>query len=368
MSNTVFDVVELREALHKIPELACHETKTSNFIAEHLEQIGLKPIRGIATTGVVAYIEGEEPGPTVLLRVDMDALPFKIDGKDVAIHACGHDSHTAMGLAVASRLVGKVKKGKVKLFFQPAEETLEGAKRAIEDGVLDDVDIAFGAHVRPIQDIPDGTVCPSVKYTATAFCNVYLKGKTAHGSRPHLARSTVEAAVLSANAINSIWMNPAKSWSCKVTAIECPSTSPNIISDKGKLVLDIRAQDNPTMDELIEKTKRAVDGACRAVDVEYEFDFPQGVTPAPEYDPAMVQQARETIVEVLGKEKLAEPCAGGGEDFNYFVKAKPGLPNTYLGIGTGVCPGLHDPTMTMNAESLRNGVDVLEKLILKQVS
>lgn len=362
-----FDVVELRTELHEIPELGFQEKKTSDYVAKKLEELGLKPIRGIGGTGVVAYIEGTEPGPTVMLRADMDALPFNIDGKDVAIHACGHDSHMAMGLTTASRLIGKVKKGKVKLFFQPGEETLFGAVKCIEDGVLDDVDIAIGAHVRPIQDIPDGTVCAAVRHTSSTFCYVNLKGLTAHGSRPHLGHSVVEAAALATNAINSIWVNPNKAWSCKVTSIDCLSPAPNIIADKGRLILDIRAQDNETMKELLDKMKKAVEGACAAVSVECEITFPSGVNPAAVYDEQLVDEVRETIKEVLGEEKLAKDCGGGGEDFHFFVQKKPTIKTAYIGVGTGVTPGLHDPTMTMNPESLRNGVDVLEKVLLKLV-
>ena len=153
MDTKDFDVVAMRTDLHQIPELGFNEHKTSDYVAAKLKEMGLEPIRGIGGTGVVAYIDGTEPGPTVMLRADMDALPFVIDGKDACIHACGHDSHTAMVLATAAKLIGHVKKGRVKLFFQPAEETLFGALKSYDDGVLDDVDYAFGAHVRPIQHI-----------------------------------------------------------------------------------------------------------------------------------------------------------------------------------------------------------------------
>lgn len=239
MDTKDFDVVAMRTDLHQIPELGFNEHKTSDYVAAKLKEMGLEPIRGIGGTGVVAYIDGTEPGPTVMLRADMDALPFVIDGKDACIHACGHDSHTAMVLATAAKLIGHVKKGRVKLFFQPAEETLFGALKSYDDGVLDDVDYAFGAHVRPIQDIPDGTVCAAVRHTSSTFCIVELKGKVAHGSRPHLGASVVEAAVLATNAVNSLWVNPNKAWSAKVTSIDCASTATNIIPDKGKMILDI---------------------------------------------------------------------------------------------------------------------------------
>lgn len=367
MSNKDFDVVQLRTELHEMPELGFHEEKTSDYIAEKLKKLGLNPQRGIGGTGVVAYIDGQEPGPTVMLRADMDALPFTIDGKPCSIHACGHDSHCAMVLETASRLVGNVKKGRVKLFFQPGEETLMGAVKSIEDGVLDDVDIAFGAHVRPIQDIPDGTVCPAVNHTGNTFLYVNLKGKTAHGARPHLGNSVVEAAVLATNALNSIWLNPAKVWSAKVTSIKCASDAPNIIADKGQMVLDIRGQDNETMKEELEKVERAIKNACACVGVECELVYPGGIIPAADYDEELVKEAADTIKEVLGEEKLAKPCGGGGEDFHFFVQKKPSIRSAYIGVGAGVTPGLHDPRMTMNPESLRNGVAVLEKLVLKHV-
>ena len=103
MDTKDFDVVAMRTDLHQIPELGFNEHKTSDYVAAKLKEMGLEPIRGIGGTGVVAYIDGTEPGPTVMLRADMDALPFVIDGKDACIHACGHDSHTAMVLATAAK-------------------------------------------------------------------------------------------------------------------------------------------------------------------------------------------------------------------------------------------------------------------------
>lgn len=367
MSEKDFDVVQMRTELHEMPELGFHENKTSEYVVNKLKKLGLTPQTGIGGTGVVAYIDGTEPGPTVMVRADMDALPFVIDGKPCSIHACGHDSHTAMLLATAAKLIGKIKKGRVKLFFQPAEETLMGALKSIEDGVLDDVDIAFGAHVRPVQDIPDGTVCAAVRHTSSTFVEVELKGKTCHAARPHLGCSTVEAAVLVTNAVNAIWMNPGKVWSAKVTGITCAASATNIIPDSGRMTLDCRAQDNPTMKEMLEKVERAVVNAAASVGVEATVKYPGGVIPAAEYDEDLVAETAGIIKDVLGAEKLSKDCGGGGEDFHYFVQKKPSIRTAYIGVGTGVTPGLHDPMMTMNPESLRNGVAVLEKLVLNQV-
>ena len=140
--SKILDPVALWQDLHQIPELAMQEVKTPAYVAKTLEDLGIPVTRNVGGTGVVGYIRGEEPGPVLMLRADMDALPFTIDGKECAIHACGHDSHTAMLLAAASRLVGTIKKGAVKLVFQPAEENITGATAMIKDGVLDDVDYA----------------------------------------------------------------------------------------------------------------------------------------------------------------------------------------------------------------------------------
>lgn len=368
MAHTEFDVVQLRTDLHQMPELGFQEVRTSDYVAKKLEELGLKVIRGIGGTGVVAYIDGEEPGPTVMMRADMDALPYVINGEHVNIHACGHDCHTAMGLTIASQMIGKVKKGRLKMFFQPAEEVLTGAIRCIEDGVLDDVDIAVGAHVRPIQDIPTGTVCPSVNHTSSTFMHVTLKGLTAHASRPHLGHSTVEAAVLATNAVNSIWMDPSKAWSAKVTNINAAAAAANIVPDHGSMVLDVRAQTNPLMKELLEKIENCIVNAAKCVNCEAEVTTPGGVIPAAEYDEGLVEEMRETIVETLGPDKLARPCGGGGEDFHYFVQKKPGLKAVYIGVGAGATPGLHHPQMTLDAEQLRLGVKVLVAFLTKKLS
>ena len=104
--SKILDPVALWQDLHQIPELAMQEVKTSAYVAKTLEDLGIPVTRNVGGTGVVGYIRGEEPGPVLMLRADMDALPFTIDGKECAIHACGHDSHTAMLLAVGDRVIG----------------------------------------------------------------------------------------------------------------------------------------------------------------------------------------------------------------------------------------------------------------------
>ena len=114
------NAASMRDELHEIPELGFEEFKTSDYVADKLQKLGIEFVRGVGGTGVLGIIRGAEPGPVMLLRADMDALPFKnADGSIERVHACGHDGHTAMLLAAASRLVGKIRRGTLKLLFQP---------------------------------------------------------------------------------------------------------------------------------------------------------------------------------------------------------------------------------------------------------
>ena len=182
---TALNVKEIYHDLHQMPELGLEEYKTSAYLADAMEKLGYDVTRNVGVTGVVAIEKGEEEGPVMLLRADMDALPFVIDSKPVNIHACGHDAHSAMLLAAASVLKGKIKRGTLKILFQPAEETLKGALGIIDAGVLEDVDMALGLHIRPVQDIPFGTLSPVVKHSSSTFVKVILYGRIEHASGPH---------------------------------------------------------------------------------------------------------------------------------------------------------------------------------------
>ena len=307
------DVVEIWNELHRMPEPGMKEFKTGDFLADALEKLGYEVTQGVGKTGVVGVVRGNEPGPVVMLRADMDALPFKNeDGSIEYVHACGHDSHSAMVLTAAAELVDKVKKGTLKILFQPAEETLEGALAVMKDGVIDDVDIALGLHVRPVQDIPAGTCCAALRHSASTFLCVEIEGKSAHAARPHLGVNCAEAAALITNAICAIKMNPALTWSCKVTSISAVSSASNIIPDRGELVLDVRAQTNELMDELLEKVRRAIEGAASSIGAKATIKFPGGVIPAAIYDEDLVAEVAQTIKEELGADKLA-PTAVAAE-------------------------------------------------------
>lgn len=361
------DVVAIWKELHQMPELGMHEFKTSAYLADALEKLGYEVTRNVGGTGVVGIKRGTEPGPVLMLRADMDALPFKNeDGTIECVHACGHDAHCAMMLTVAAELVDKVRKGTLKILFQPAEETLQGALAMLEAGVLDDVDIALGMHVRPVQDMPAGTACAAIRHTSSTFVHIDVQGRSAHASRPHLGVNCAEAAALITNAICAIKLNPAAVWSCKVTSIQANSAAYNIIPDRAKLTLDVRTQTNELMDELIEKIRVAAECAAKSVGATAEVK-PGSIIPAAVYDEDLVEEVARTIREELGEDKLAKDCGGGGEDFHHFKKAKPQLKAAYFGVGAGCTPGLHARNMTFDERQLANGVKIMVAMALKKI-
>lgn len=363
-----FDVVKLREDLHQMPELGFEEKKTAEYVAERLKELGYEVTTGIAGTGVMGVMKGTEPGPVLMLRADMDALPFKnADGSIERIHACGHDGHTAMLLAAAKELAGQVRRGTLKLLFQPAEETLRGAFEVIKTGVADDVDIALGCHIRPIQDCTPGHLCAAVMHQSSTFVQIEIDGRATHASRPHLGVNAAEAAALVTLAVAAIKLDPNKRWSCKVTSIYTPSTAANIIPDHATLKLDVRTQTDELMNEALEKIKMAANGAAASVGATAEVSLPGPIMLAAVYDDELKADVIESITRLFGADHLDPDCVAGGEDFHFYRNCKKHPKVAYFGVGVGAAPGLHARDMHFDSQYLRNGVKVLVDMAMKKV-
>ena len=362
----ILDSTQIRRELHPLAEIGMNVKNTSAYVAKKLEELGLEPQRIGDTYGLAAYIDSGAPGPVIALRADMDALAFEKDGKPVAIHACGHDSHMAMLLEAASRLIGKVKRGKVKLIFQPAEETLAGAEALIKAGVLDDVDTIIGAHGRPVQDLKAGTLCPAVKHGASCYMTVTIHGKSAHASRPHLGVNALCVANAIINAVSQIHMDPTLSWSAKPTQLHADDGAHNIIPATATLTIDTRAQTNEVMAGLRAKLEQIFKSIPEAYGATAEVQY--SVTcPAANLDPDVTEELAQCIRETAGADKLAPACGGGGEDFHFYKLAKPSMKNGYFGVGTGITPGLHKINMTMDDTLLPLGAAVFVKYVLNHL-
>ena len=205
----------LRRDFHKHPEIGLKEFRTANIVAKELSGLGMEVKTGVGQTGVVGLIEGKAPGPVVLLRVDMDALPIQEEtGAEYAsenpglMHACGHDGHVAVGLTVA-RILNEHRNefcGTVKMVFQPGEEGLGGAEKMIADGVLQDppADVALGLHVWNEKPVGWIGVVPGPVMAAADTFTVKITGRGGHGAVPDLTADPIVAAAQVVTALQSI--------------------------------------------------------------------------------------------------------------------------------------------------------------------
>jgi len=355
-------VIELYDYLHTIPELGYEEHKTAAFLADELKKAGFSVTTHVGdTTGVVGVYDSGAKGPVLALRGDIDALGHIVDGKLCAMHTCGHDAHSSMVLAAAEELVktGAISKGKLKIIFQPAEEIGTGALAMINGGAIEDVDMIFGLHLRPIEETTMGKATPALYHAASERLKAVFHGVAAHGARPHLGVNAIDAAVAAITAVNAIHLNPTESYSIKATQIIADAGVTNAIPSEATVIWDVRSEFNPTMEKLLEKAKSAIIAGAATVgatvDVTNYFAIP-----AAEYSDEAIDVLTKAIIKVYGNEGLCPPIkTTGGEDFHYYIKEKPSIKAGYFGLGCDLTPGLHNPAMKFNKEALEQGKNVL---------
>ncbi len=359
-------VQALYATLHAMPELGLKETRTAAFLAQQLAQAGYAVQTGVGGTGVIGLLRGDRPGPVLALRADMDALKHLVEGQERAIHSCGHDAHSAMVLCVAELAARQqLAAGTLKILFQPAEETLAGALALIDAGAIADVDALVGIHLRPEQEAKKGQATPALCHGSSSRIETTIEGVAAHAGRPHLGGNAIDAAAAVVNAINAIHMNPVVPYSIKVTKLLAGGAATNLIPDKAEMAIDVRAQQNLLMDDLLRKAEAAIANAAAAVGAKVVTRIKRGA-PAAEYAPEMVALAREAIVAVLGEPGLLPPLiTPGAEDFHFYIKHKPALKAAYIGLGCDLTPGLHHPQMKFDPGSLIHGVNILLYIVNK---
>ena len=356
-------VEKIYDKLHRIPETAFNEFKTSKYIIKQLKKLDYE-IEIVPETGIIATLDSMNPGTVFGVRADIDALPFSIDGNTVNIHACAHDANAAMVLAMAKEISETgIDKGKLVILFQPAEEDLGGADLLINSGKINNVEEMVGIHLRPIQEAALGEASPALMHGGGCALQVKIKGVAAHGARPHLGISSLDAAVAAVNAVNAVRVAPLVSHSIKVTKIQSEGSAPNIIPDTTNMVFDIRAQDNTVFDELLKKAITAVTETAKAFGASAEFE--QDGTPAADYDDKLVEVTSNAIETVLGK-ALPPLVTPGSEDFHFYSK-RLGIKTSYIGLGANLKPGLHHPEMSFDLKALTQGKDILKTIVLAKL-
>lgn len=355
-------VKEIRNYLRAIPESGGYEEKTSSYLASALEKSGYEVTRNIGGYGVIGVLRGKDKGLIVGLRGDMDALSFMIDGKKTAVHACGHDANCAMVLAAAEKIAEKgIKKGALKIIFQPDEEGLNGAKKIVESGQVKDLEYLIGIHLRPIQEAKLGEATPSLVHGAATLVNGKIIGKVAHGARPHLGVNAIDAGAMVVNAVNGINEDPNKSWSAKTTKFVSDGLVTNAIPGGVALSFDLRAESNALMKSILEKVFDIVENLPKSIGAKGLIEY-FGEVPGAEYDGEVVAILERAIKEAMGEKALLPPIlTPGGDDFHFYKRLMPSLKTGYVGIGADLTPGLHDPDMKFNDEALPNGVKIIVK-------
>ncbi|WP_392566485.1 amidohydrolase [Utexia brackfieldae] len=362
-------VLDHYKYLHTIPELGFAEHKTAAYISQQLKHAGYQVTDNVnGTTGIMAVYDSGKPGPTLALRADMDALGHIINGQHCAMHTCGHDAHSAMALTTAEEVMQQhlVKKGRIKFIFQPAEELGTGALALINGGVIDDVDMIIGLHLRPKDECPKGFASPAMYYSASTTITADFIGIPAHGARPHLGVNALDAASIAIQAVNTIHLNPALNYSAKATRCICDAGVTNAIPAKAHVCWDLRAPTNQAMTELKEKVLKSIDFAAQSVGATVDAAVTKEI-PAAEINQEVTDIIALAIKDVLGEAGLKAPIhTPGGEDFFNYPRERAQVKAGFWGLGVDLLPGLHHPDMHFDTDALEIGVNV-SKACVKRV-
>ena len=368
------EMKDWRRWMHRNPELQfdCH--KTAGFVMERLRDFGVDEIHeGIATSGLVALINGQGDGPTIGLRADMDALPItETSGVDHAsqvpgkMHACGHDGHTTMLLGAARYLAETRRfKGRVALIFQPAEEGGGGAEVMVKDGVLDrfGIEQVYALHNAPGIPVGHFMTTPGPIMAAADTFEIHVVGQGGHGAMPHETCDPVVAAVSIVQAIQTIVSrnhHAAEDLVISVTQIHTGSAD-NIVPDRAYICGTVRSFDAGVQAMVIRRMQEIADGTALSYGVEVRLDFQLGY-------PATVNHAAETdfaadVAREISGDAAVDARSGkemGAEDFAYMLQARPG---SYLFLGQGDGAGLHHPAYDFNDEVAPIGASFFARLV-----
>ncbi|CEE00152.1 MULTISPECIES: amidohydrolase [Bacillaceae] len=350
--------------LHENPEISWNEVETTKYIKSFLKSENLKPKTFENMTGL--YVDIGKGTPRVGFRTDMDALWQEVDGKFQANHSCGHDGHmtVALGVVLLLKDLAPTLPGAVRIIFQPAEEKAQGAKAMVEQGVVDSLQFLYGAHVRPLVELKDGTFAPALHHGAAKLFSGKIQGVEAHGARPEEGKNAIEIASAIIDGLKRIWISPTEQASIKMTQLHAGGTATNIIPANATFSIDARAQTNATMEVLTSGFEKVITAVSMMYDVSIPYQVDAHVAAA-QVDDTAKMILKEAIIDVIGEENCAqEVITPGGEDFHFYTFLKPQLKTTMLGIGCGVTPGLHHPNMVFNQDRLSTSSVIITRALV----
>ena len=351
-SQAIDQLLEIRRHLHAHPELSGAEHHTAALVAGELRRLGWRVQVGVGRTGVVAEL-GTSNGPAIGLRVDMDALPIEeCTGLSFAstspglMHACGHDIHTAVGLGVAMLLAPLAEQlsGTVRLIFQPAEETAEGARWMLAAGAIAGLKALLGLHVFPSIAVGSIGLRHGALTAAAAELELEVLGEAGHGARPHQA---VDAIWIAARLISGL----QEAISRRLDALQPVVLSFgrieggrafNVIADRVRLLGTLRCLDCQLYEQLPEWVESTAQAICAAYGGKVKLVW-RGIAPPVQNDPQLTDLLEGIAVEQLGRDQvlvLAQPSLGA-EDFAHYLNHLPGCMFRLGVAGLDGCAPLH---------------------------
>ena len=365
------ELLALRRDVHQHPELGFQERRTSKLVHMHLKELGLKP-KALAGTGVSALIESKKPGKTLMVRCDLDALPVTEEtaypfrsAYDGAMHACGHDFHTAILLGASKNLVHeKPEKGTVKLNFQPAEEGLNGAGAMIQNGIMENpqVDAVLGYHIW--NDMPVGKigVVTGPCMAAVDRFKITITGKGGHAAYPH---QSVDPVVVAAQVITALQtvvarnVNPIDTAVVTVGQIHAGSAF-NVIPPDATLEGTLRTFSKVAGKEVPKRVEEIVTGVAKSLGAKAKVEIVREHG-AVVNDAKMAEFVRQTAKDIFGARAVidADPSMGG-EDHAAYQELVPGC---YSFIGAAPRRGQafphHHPKFNPDEAVLEIGVKLM---------
>lgn len=366
-------MINWRRHLHQYPELSFHERVTSSWIATQLSELGIEVQTGVGGHGLIATIKGDQPGPVIALRADIDALPIQDEKKceyaskvPNVMHACGHDAHTSTLLAIASYYSANRSAicGERRLLFQPAEEvTPGGAMPMIKDGALDGVDVIYGVHLWT--PLAYGLVSskPGAFMAAADEFVIDIVGRGGHGGLPHQAIDAImigSTLVQSVQSIVSRNVNPLHPAVVTIGSFQAGTTN-NVIAERCRLKGTVRSFDEQTRMMIHDRLKSLVTHICQMHGAEFDYQMRIGYPPVVN-DEEEAERFFKVGEKLFGESAVVRSEAiTVAEDFSYYLEKVPGC-FMFVGAGNESCGATyahHHPKFDIDERAMQQAARLL---------
>jgi amidohydrolase len=374
------EIIAVRRDLHRHPEVAFKETRTAKLVAEKLQPLGLDVLytgekdTGVET-GVIGVLKGGKPGKTVLVRADIDGLPIieetSAEYKSTihgAMHACGHDAHTAIGLAVASIFAERRAEipGTIKFLFQPAEEIVSGAAPMVKAGVMKDVDACFAIHMGNVFDVGKVAMKSGPSMAACDSLSIKVIGRGGHGSQPEKAIDPIVCAASIISSLQTVLSReiPASEQIAFTFGTINGGFASNIIAPEVTFTGTVRSFNKNLRDFVLKRIEEITGGIAAAMRCKAEVRNVFS-TPACVNDEAMTNLVRDCAIELLGESNVLQGgTIMGSDDMSLFLQEAPGC---YFSIGSAKLDGSsfphHHPAFDIVESSMPTGAEMMTKVV-----